>query len=142
MALLPAAWRVLPDEPPAGAGRFDLPGGVLLGPGSGLVLFGVTQAQVAGFAALSAWGNLAVAVVAIALFLRRTVRVAHPFVPPALFTNRVYRVAVVGAFLAMAVNLGGLVFVPLLVVDVNGLSPGAGALVMIPAGSPSRSSRR
>jgi MFS family permease len=34
----------------------------------------------------------------------------------------------------MAVNLGALVLVPLLVVDVNGLAPGAGALVMIPAG--------
>jgi MFS family permease len=34
----------------------------------------------------------------------------------------------------MIVNLGALVFVPLLLVDVNGLDPGAGALVMIPGG--------
>lgn len=135
LVLLPAALRVLPGEPPAGTGRFDLLGGILLGLGAGLVLFGMTQAQVAGFAAPSSWGSLMVAVVAIALFGWRTVRVAQPFVPPALFTNRVYRTAVVVAFLAMIVNLGGLVFVPLLVVDVNGLGPGAGALVMIPAGA-------
>ncbi|TMR90957.1 MFS transporter [Nonomuraea basaltis] len=134
LVLLPAALRVLPGEPPAGAGRFDLPGGILLGLGAGLVLFGITQAQVAGLAAPSSWVSLVVAVVAVALFGWRTVRVAQPFVPPALFTNRVYRAAVVVAFLAMIVNLGGLVFVPLLVVDVNGISPGAGALVMIPAG--------
>ncbi|UJW32716.1 MFS transporter [Saccharothrix sp. AJ9571] len=134
LALLPAALRVLPGEPPAATGRFDLPGGILLGLGAGLLLFGITQAQVAGFSAPSSWASLVVAIVALALFGRRTVRVAQPFVPPALFTNRVYRVAVVVAFLAMLVNLGGLVFVPLLVVDVNGLSPGAGALVMIPAG--------
>ncbi|MEV1000952.1 MFS transporter [Nonomuraea sp. NPDC050202] len=134
LVLLPSALRVLPGEPPAGEARFDLPGGVLLGLGAGLALFGITQAQVAGLAAPSSWGSLVVAVVAVALFGWRTVRVAHPFVPPALFANRVYRNAVALAFLAMVVNLGGLVFVPLLVVDVNGLTPGAGALVMIPAG--------
>jgi DHA2 family metal-tetracycline-proton antiporter-like MFS transporter len=134
LALLPAAWRVLPGEPPAGAGRFDLPGGLLLGLGAGLILFGITQAQVAGIAAPSSWVSLVVAVAAIALFGWRTVRVAQPFVPPALFANRVYRAAVVVAFLAMLVNLGALVFVPLLLVDVNCLAPGGGALVMIPAG--------
>ncbi|WP_024804269.1 MFS transporter [Nocardia sp. BMG51109] len=134
VVLLPAAWRVLPGEPPAGAERFDLLGGILLGLGAGSVLFGMTRAQAAGFGAASAWGSLVVAVVALALFGWRTVGVAQPFVPPALFTNRVYRAAVGVGFLAMIVNLGGLVFVPLLVVDVNGLEPGAGALVMIPAG--------
>ncbi|QWF77654.1 MFS transporter [Amycolatopsis sp. CA-230715] len=132
--LLPVAWRVLPGESPEGAHRFDLLGGVFLGLGAGLVLFGVTQAQVAGFAAPSSWGSLLAAVAAIALFGWRTARAALPFVPPALFANRVYRAAVVVALLAMIVNLGGLVLVPLLVVDVNGLAPGEGALVMIPAG--------
>jgi DHA2 family metal-tetracycline-proton antiporter-like MFS transporter len=134
LVLLPAVWRVLPGERPAGTGHFDLLGGVLLGLGAGLVLYGITQAQVAGFAAPSSWASLAVATVAIALFGWRTARVAQPFVPPALFANQVYRIAVLVAFLAMTVNLGALVFVPLLVVDVNGLAPGAGALVMIPAG--------
>ncbi|NIH83844.1 MFS transporter [Amycolatopsis granulosa] len=135
LVLLPAALRALPGESPAGAGRFDLPGGIFLGLGAGLVLFGMTQAQVTGFAAFSSWATLVVAVVALALFGWRTVRAAQPFVPPALFTNRVYRAAVVALFLSMLVNLGGLVFVPQLVVDVNGLTPGTGALVMIPAGA-------
>jgi DHA2 family metal-tetracycline-proton antiporter-like MFS transporter len=134
LLLLPAAWRVLPGDPPAGTGRFDLPGGILLGLGAGLVLYGITQAQVAGVSAPSSWASLVAAVMAIALLGWRTVRVAQPFVPPALFSNRIYRTAVGVAFLAMTVNLGALVFVPLLVVDVNGLAPGAGALVMIPAG--------
>ncbi|MDX3108794.1 MFS transporter [Nonomuraea angiospora] len=134
LALVPAAWRVLPGERPAGAGRFDLPGGILLGLGAGLILFGITQAQVAGVAAPSSWISLAVAVVAFALFGWRTVRLPDPFVPPTLFAGPIYRAAVVVAFLAMVVNLGGMVFVPLLVVDVNGLEPGAGALVMVPAG--------
>ncbi|ATL68124.1 MFS transporter [Nocardia terpenica] len=55
-------------------------------------------------------------------------------VAPVLFANRTYRAAVVILFFAMVVNLGGLVFVPLLVIEVDGLTPGAGTLVMIPAG--------
>ncbi|MFD5319274.1 MFS transporter [Streptomyces sp. NPDC127098] len=135
LLLLPAVWRVLPDERPSGAGPLDLPGGVLLGLGAGLALFGMTQAQVSGFAAPSSWGSLLIAGAALALFWRRTVSIDQPFVPPALFANRVYRTGLLVAFLAMTVNLGGLVFVPLLVIEVNGLDPGEGALVMIPAGA-------
>ncbi|MGW1682769.1 MFS transporter [Saccharopolyspora sp. NPDC002376] len=134
LVLLPAARRVLPGEAPEGASRFDLLGGIFLGIGAGLLLFGATQAQVAGLAAPSSWGSFLVAAAAIALFGWRIARVANPFVPPALFANRVYRIAVLVVFLAMSVNLGGLVFVPLLIVDVYGLEPGTGALVMIPAG--------
>jgi EmrB/QacA subfamily drug resistance transporter len=134
LLLLPAAWRVLPGESPTGTGRFDVLGGALLGAAAGPALYGITQAQVAGFTAPSSWASLTVAAVAVALLGWRTARVEQPFVPPAVFANRVYRTAVVVAALTMAVNLGALVFVPLLVVDVNGLAPGAGALVMIPAG--------
>ncbi|MFV2171674.1 MFS transporter [Actinomadura sp. LOL_016] len=134
LALVPAAMRVLPDDAPGDTNPFDLAGGVLLGLGAGLVLFGITQAQIAGATAPASWGSLVAAAGALALFGRRTVRSPQPFVPPALFTNRVYRTAVAVAFLAMIVYLGALVFVPLLLVDVNGLGPGAGALVMVPAG--------
>ncbi|MFF0297309.1 MFS transporter [Kitasatospora sp. NPDC004614] len=132
--LLVPALRVLPDEAPQGSGRLDLPGGVLLGLGAGLVLFGMTRAQVSGFTDPLSWGSLLVAVAALVVFGVRTVRVDQPFVPPSLFTDRVYRTGILVAFLAMAVNLGGLVFVPLLLVEVNELPPGKGALVMIPAG--------
>ncbi|MEV5828052.1 MFS transporter [Spirillospora sp. NPDC052242] len=134
LALLPAVMRVLPADPPTGAPPFDLAGGVLLGLGSGLLLFGITQAQTAGPSSPSSWGSVLAAAAALALFGRRTVRSPRPFVPPALFAGRVYRTAVAVAFLAMVIYLGGMVFVPLLLVDVNGLGPGAGALVMIPAG--------
>ncbi|MEV6124661.1 MFS transporter [Streptomyces sp. NPDC052077] len=134
LVLLVPALRVLPDETPQGSGRLDLPGGVLLGIGAGLVLFGTTRAQVSGFTAPLAWGSLVVAIAALMLFGVRTARIDQPFVPPSLFTNRVYRTGILVAFLAMVVNLGGLVFVPLLLVEVNELTPGKGALVMIPAG--------
>ncbi|MFJ6622726.1 MFS transporter [Kitasatospora sp. NPDC091335] len=94
----------------------------------------MTRAQVSGFTDPLSWGSLVVAIAALVVFGVRTVRVDQPFVPPALFTHRVYRTDILVAFLAMVVNLGGLVFVPLLLVEVNELTPGQGALVMIPAG--------
>lgn len=135
LVLLPLAARTLTGQtPPGDATRFDLLGGVFLGGGAGLALFGMTQAQVAGFAARASWVSLLAAAVLLALFAWRTVRAAEPFAPPELFANRAYRATVLIALLAMVVNLGGLVLVPLLVVEVNGLDPGVGALVMIPAG--------
>lgn len=134
LVLLPLIWRTLPDDTPTTTDRFDLTGGILFGAGAGLLLFGITQAQVAGFAATSAWGCLVVGLATLVLFAGRNRRVDRPFVPPALFDNRVFRVAVIVAFLAMSINLGALVFVPIVLVDVDGLDPGAGALVMIPAG--------
>ena len=54
--------------------------------------------------------------------------------PPSLFGDRAYVAAVLTVFLAMVVNLATLVLVPVLIIDVNGLTPGEGSLVMIPGG--------
>ncbi|MFF2392961.1 MFS transporter [Nocardia sp. NPDC058114] len=134
LVLLPLIWRVLPADSPTTAERFDLTGGILLGAAAGLLLFGITQAQVAGFTAPSAWGCLVVGMATLVVFVGRNRRIDRPFVPPALFDNQVFRIAVIVVSLAMSINLGALVFVPIVLVDVDGLDPGTGALVMIPAG--------
>ena len=117
-----------------GEGRFDLPGGALLGLGVGLFLFGITQGQVAGFASFSSWGSLSVAALAASLLVWRTVSAVHPFVPPSLFGNRGYVAAMVVAFFAMFANVSALILVPLLVVEANGLSTGTAGLVLTPGG--------
>jgi predicted MFS family arabinose efflux permease len=148
LVLIPGVLYALPDGAPrdgsevshhtargfAGEGRFDLPGGALLGLGVGLFLFGITQGQVAGFASFSSWGSLLGAALAASLLVWRTVSAAHPFVPPSLFENRGYVAAVVVAFFAMFANVSALVLVPLLVVAANGLSTGAAGLVLTPGG--------
>jgi DHA2 family metal-tetracycline-proton antiporter-like MFS transporter len=132
LLLLPFANRVLPAGGTADDRRFDLPGGVLLGLGAGLFLFGITQGQAAGFAAPSSWGSFLGMALAAAGFVWRINHVSHPFVPPALFRNRGYVAAVGVGFFAMFGNLAALVVVPLLLVEVNGLSPGAAGLVLTP----------
>lgn len=136
LVLVPGALYVLPDAAPTGERerRFDLAGGVFLGLGAGLFLFGITQGQVTDFGSFSSWGSLLGALLAVTLFVWRTVGAEHPFVPPSLFANRIYVAAALVVFFTMFTNLAALVFVPVLVVQANGLSPGAGALVMVPGG--------
>ena len=135
LALIPAVARLIPHTRPATTRRLDLPGGVLLGASAGLLLLGVTQAAgVDGFAAPSSWGLLLAGAVAASLFALRTRTADDPFVPPSLFVHRGYTAAVAVIFLAMMVNLTTLVLVPMLLVEAGGLTPGQGALVMIPGG--------
>lgn len=133
LLLIPAAARVLPNGASGGPRRFDLAGGVLLGLAAGSFLFGVTQGQVLGFAAASSWGSFVMSALAAASFTRRITTTPQPFVSPALFKNRAYVAAVGVGFFMMFANVSMFVFVSLLVVEVNGLSPGAAGLVLTPA---------
>lgn len=132
LLLIPFALRALPQNRAPGGRRVDLLGGGLLGLGAGLFLFGITQGQVAGFAAPSSWGSFLGAGAALTGFVGRIHTAREPFVPPALFANRPYVAALVVGFCAMFANLAALVFVPLLLVEVSGLSPGAAGLVLTP----------
>ena len=131
LALIPGSVRVLPDESEGGR-AFDLLGGVLLGLASGLFLFGVTQGQGEGFGSPSSWGSFLGSALAAALFARRIGSVTDPFVSPKLFRNRVFAAAVVVAFFSMLANLAATVLVPLLVIEINGLSPAEAGLVLTP----------
>ncbi|MGH3089096.1 MAG: MFS transporter [Rubrobacteraceae bacterium] len=132
LVLIPGALRVLPDGEHAGEKRFDLAGGVLLGLSAGLFLFGITQGQVEGFGHASSWGSFVGAAAAGAGFFRRITTAERPFVSPELFGNRAYVAAVLVGFFLMLANVSTLVMVPLLIADVNGLSPGAAGLVLTP----------
>ena len=132
LLLIPGSLHALPDGDQGGERRFDLAGGVLLGLGAGLFLFGVTQGQAAGFASTSSWGSFLGGTLALAGFVWRVVSVPHPFVPPALFGNRAYVAAVIVGCFSYLANISMFVFVPLLVVEVNRLSPAEAGLVLTP----------
>ncbi|HEX2728863.1 MAG TPA: MFS transporter, partial [Rubrobacteraceae bacterium] len=132
VALLPAVLYVLPDDSPEDARGFDLPGGILLGLAAGLFLYGITRGQVSGFGFFTSWGSFIGAGLAAVGFSWRIRSAAEPFVSPALFKNRAYVAAVVVGYFSMLANVSALVFVPLLVSEVNGLSPGQAGLVLTP----------
>ncbi|MGI8860246.1 MAG: MFS transporter [Rubrobacteraceae bacterium] len=132
LILIPFARRVLPNGGSQDERRFDLIGGLLLGLGAGLFLFGVTQGQGAGFASSSSWGCFLGAALAASLFVWRISGASHPFVSPVLFRNRAYVAAILVGFFAMLANLSALIFTPLLLVEVNGLSAAAAGLALTP----------
>lgn len=132
LALLPAVLYVLPDDRPEEARGFDLPGGILLGLAAGLFLYGITRGQVSGFGSPTSWGSFIGAGLAALGFAWRIKSAAEPFVSPALFRNRAYVAAVVVGYFSMLANVSALVFVPLLVSQVNDLSPGQAGLVLTP----------
>ena len=132
LLLIPLAQRVLPAARGDSQRRFDLLGGALLGLSTGLFLFGITQGQAAGFGVAWSWGSFLGAALAAAGFIWRINAAPEPFVPPALFANRAYVALMLVGFFAMLANLAALVFAPLLVVEVNALSPGAAGLVLTP----------
>lgn len=132
LLLIPFALRALPNDGIKGDRHFDLLGGVLLGVGAGLFLFGITQGQVRGLTSFSSWGSFLGAVLATGGFVWRINAAVQPFVPPALFANRAYVAALVVGFFAMFANLVALVFVPLLIIEANNLSPGTAGLVLTP----------
>ena len=132
IVLAVGAWFVLPHTRPSGERSFDILGGVLLGLAAGLFLFGVTQGQVEGFGSALSWGSFVGSVVAAVGFAWRITTAAHPFAPPDLFQNGPYVAVVVVGFFTMLANVTALVFVPLLVSEVNGLSAGRAGLVLAP----------
>lgn len=72
-------------------------------------------------------------------FVWRIADAEQPFAPPDLFANRSYVFAVIVAFFSMFAYFAVLVFVPLLVVEANGLTPGQAG--MIPPSTTRRSLR-
>lgn len=132
LALLPFLLRLLPDGRSDQVRRLDGAGGLLLALSAGLFLFSVTQGQQLGFGSVASWGALLGAVLASAALVWRSRRVPHPFVPLGLFRNRSYVTALFAGPPAMFVNLAVLMLVPLLVVEVNGLSSGATGMILTP----------
>jgi EmrB/QacA subfamily drug resistance transporter len=133
LVLLLASLRVLPDAfSDKSESSFDLPGGVLLALAAGLFLFGVTEGQVRGFSSPLSWGSFVTAALAAGAFARRITTTPEPFVSPRLLRNGAYLTCAAVGFLGMLANLTSIIFVPLLLADVNGLGPGAAGLALAP----------
>ncbi len=132
--LVPAALRVLPATAGEDRRPVDLIGGLLLGSSTALLLLGISQAQSVGFGSPTSWPLIIAAPVLAALFVWRIRAAAEPFVHPVLFTNRAFTASALTILLGMFVNLTALVFVPIMIIEENALTPGLAGLIMVPGG--------
>lgn len=125
--------RVLRLPFPTGRQRIDVAGAALLVTGVSCLLLATSWGG-----EQHAWSSptivgLAVAGAAlVAVFLLWETRAADPIVPLRLFANHVFAVCAALNFLVGAAMFGGIVFMPLFLQAVGGLSATASGLAMVP----------
>lgn len=116
------AFRYVPDTPPLGRQRFDLPGAGLMSLTLLAVALALTLGQELGFSSPPILALFALGVVGGAVFLRVERRVPSPMVDLTLFRNPLLTVSIVTGFLTF-LAVGGIFFLmPFYLENVLGLS--------------------
>ncbi len=132
LALWFIAQRMPPLVPPA-KGRIDVPSALLLVGGlTPLVLALQLDKQAYPWGSATTLGLIAVAVVALVLFSVRSLRLPDPLLDPRLFRDRVFATSIGALFLFGAAFLGMVVFLPLFLVNVVGVTATQAGASMIP----------
>ncbi|MEF2291340.1 MFS transporter [Virgibacillus dokdonensis] len=114
---------------------FDVIGGISLGLMIGFFLLGITLSENQGLTSYLTMVCLGVSFVALVILTIRIRTASNPFIPPILLKNRAYVRSVLIIFLSMFAYFPILVFIPLLVVEVNGFSPGEAGMLLLPGGA-------
>jgi EmrB/QacA subfamily drug resistance transporter len=113
--------------------RIDYLGAALVvGAASALLLYTSWAGNAYGWAAPQSLGLLGLSVVLAAAFVWQERRAAEPIIPMHLFANRVFRYSAgYGAITGMAM-FGAIIFLPIYLQIVRGMSPTQSGLAMIP----------
>jgi len=112
----------LKEQPLQEAGRFDLPGFVLAGVGLGLLMYGLSEGPVKGWAGADVVATCAGGAALLVLLVIAELRRPEPLIALRLFGNRLFRSANLTMFCASAAFLGVLYLVALFFQDGLGLS--------------------
>lgn len=120
---LPLYRKYLDDEPVTNE-KIDYIGGILLAGTVATFLLALTQSNM--------W-LLVTGLVVLVLFIIRIRYASVPFVNPAIFRNKQYSIGMAIAFVLVAVGFGIPFLTPLMLSDVNGLSPASIGLIMLPS---------
>ncbi|HTZ92014.1 MAG TPA: MFS transporter [Streptosporangiaceae bacterium] len=133
IAIMIALIGRLPATKPAGGQRIDVPGAVLVTAAIAALIFGLSYGQQHGFTAPVTIVALVLAVVLGTAFVRVERRVAAPMLPLAIIANRTRRAAVSAMLLIGAVLAGYVYFTSLYLQKVEGFSPLATGLALVPS---------
>ncbi|WP_034339213.1 MDR family MFS transporter [Deinococcus misasensis] len=121
-----ALWFIFSKMPPLQSGRrgkIDYVGGALLLIAVIPLLLALTLApDTYAWGSAQIIGMFATSLVAFILFVVQEIRTGEPIVDMKLFSNRTYSITAIAAFLMGAAFLGTIVFLPLFMVNVLGVS--------------------
>jgi EmrB/QacA subfamily drug resistance transporter len=135
------AWRYLNTDAPASPGpavgkpRLDVPGLLLIAPGTSVVLLGLANAgTAAGFAHLDVIIPLVAGVALLAAFAAYALRKSHPLVEVRLLARRSVGSSSVVLFFSGFSLYGAMLLLPLYYQDVRGATALAAGVMLVPQG--------
>ena len=133
-AALAVIWVVLRLPPVHRPARIDFAGAALLMAGVSLLLLALVRVQEGGAQAwdAAAAGLTAAGAALIAAFIRWEAHVEHPLLPLRLFRNRIFAIGSGLALLIGCALFGGVIFLPLFLQVVAGLSATNSGLLLLP----------
>jgi EmrB/QacA subfamily drug resistance transporter len=113
-------------------GRLDILGALLATAGLGGIVFAFIEAPTRGWRSATVLGALVVGIAALVAFLRTERVQPSPMLPLALLRNRVFAGANLLTLLLYAALGGGLFFLPLNLIQIQGLSATAAGAALLP----------
>jgi DHA2 family metal-tetracycline-proton antiporter-like MFS transporter len=122
LAAIPFFQKFLPKEQ-RGAGTLDIIGAVLLGIAVSMLILFTTE---------TSWLYLIIFFIALVVFIVHIHRAKEPFVDPALFSNPLYRSALIIGFLIFGTVMSVMFVIPLMLNDIYGLNTENIGLIMFP----------
>ncbi|MBA2447906.1 MAG: MFS transporter, partial [Chloroflexi bacterium] len=126
-------WRSLPPARPAGERpRIDYAGAAILVAALVPILVGLTNSQAGQWTDPAVGGLIALGVALAGVFIVVEARAAEPIVPPSLFRNRSFVVAVGATFLTSMAFFATVVFLPRWFQVVGGASASASGYQILP----------
>jgi EmrB/QacA subfamily drug resistance transporter len=124
--------RVLKLDRKSQKSKIDVAGSLLIVGGVSLLLVGVQVFGAAARLTTAAWGFIVPGVLLIVGFIWWEARAAEPIIPLHLFRTRVFAVANTLGFITGTVMFGALIFLPLYLQQVRGVSPTISGLRLLP----------
>jgi EmrB/QacA subfamily drug resistance transporter len=133
---LALAWRLLPgDAGRADAGALDWRGLLLLSPGLGAVVFGLSETEThGGIGAPIAFGPIVAGLALVVLFAVHALRAPRPLIDVRLFRKPQFAAATSTTFFLGAGLFGAMIVIPLYYQVARGESPLTAGLLMAPQG--------
>ena len=130
--ILISLWHVPESRDRETAGRIDLQGALLATIGLGGVVYGLIESSRAGFFEWRVLAAIAIGLVALASFVFVEMRVKSPMLPLKLFRSRNFSGTNILTLLLYFALGGGLFFLTLNLIQVQGFSPTAAGAALLP----------